>query len=157
MIDADGKQLGVVPIAEALRLSDERELDLVEVSPQTSPPVCKILDFGKFKYAQSKKDREGHKKRKSQQLKEVKLRPKIDPHDFSTKSKLALRLLEEGDKVKVVIMFRGREIVYAEHGKQMLEKMAAEVAAMGVVERPPRLEGRMMIMILMPKGGATHA
>lgn len=157
LIDADGKQLGVVSIQEALRLSEERELDLVEVSPQTSPPVCKILDFGKFKYAQNKKDREAHKKRKNQQLKEVKLRTKIDPHDFATKSKLVSRLLQEGDKVKVTIVFRGREITYTQLGQQILEKMASEAATVGLVERFPRLEGRAMIMILSPKGGHSDA
>jgi len=154
VIDADGSQLGVLPTAEALRLAEEKELDLVEVSPQGNPPVCKIMDFGKFKYSQSKKDREGHKKRKSQQLKEVKLRPKIDPHDFHTKSKLVERLISEGDKVKVTIMFRGREIVYSGHGQQILEKIAQEVGAAAVVERPPRLEGKSMIMILAPKGAS---
>lgn len=136
-----------------MRLAAERELDLVEVSPQGEPPVCKIMDFGKFKYAQSKKDREVQKKRKSQHLKEVKLRPKIDPHDFATKSKLVHRLIGEGDKVKVTIMFRGREIVYSGHGQQILEKLAQEVADNAVIERPPKLEGKAMIMILSPKGG----
>lgn len=109
------------------------------------------MDFGKFKYSLSKKEHEVHKKRKSQQLKEVKLRPKIDPHDFAIKSKLVARLIQEGDKVKVSIMFRGREIVYSEHGQQILQKIAQDVP-LAVVERPPRLEGKSMIMILAPKG-----
>lgn len=152
VIDADGSQLGVLSLQAAVQRAFEQDLDLVEVSPQGNPPVCKIMDFGKFKYAQSKKDREVHKKRKNQQLKEVKLRPKIDPHDFATKSRLVARLLEEGDKVKVTIMFRGREIVYSEHGHQILEKIAHDIPA-AVVERPPKLEGKLMIMILAPKGG----
>lgn len=151
MIDADGQQLGVLSTSDAVKRAMEQDLDLVEVSPQGDPPVCKIMDFGKFKYAQAKKDREGHKKHHSQQLKEVKLRPKIDPHDFETKSKLAARLLGEGDKVKVTIMFRGREIVYSQHGREILEKLATDVAAVGMVERPPRLEGKSMIMIMVPK------
>lgn len=157
VVDADGKQLGVMATAEALRLSVERDLDLVEVSPQSNPPVCRIMDFGKFKYEQNKKDREIHKKRKSQHLKEVKFRPKIAPHDFATKSKLINQLLQEGDKVKVTIFFRGREIVYAAQGKKILEKVASEAAESGVVDREPKLEGKMMIMILAPKGGNRHA
>jgi translation initiation factor IF-3 len=157
VIDTDGTQLGILPTAEAIRLAKAKELDVVEVSPQASPPVCKIMDFGKFKYAQSKKEREGHKKRKSQQLKEVKLRPKIDPHDFQTKSKLVTRLIGEGDKVKVTITFRGREIIYASHGQEILEKLAQEVSQTAVVERPPKLEGKIMMMILSPKGGGQSS
>jgi len=153
VIDADGKQLGILSTVDAVKRAMEQDLDLVEVSPGGVPPVCKIMDFGKFKYSQSKKDREVHKKRKSQQLKEVKLRPKIDPHDFDTKSKLVARLIQEGDKVKVTIMFRGREIVYSEHGQQILSKIAQDVASVAMIERPPRLEGKSMIMILAPKGG----
>lgn len=141
--------MGVLSTSDAVQRALAQDLDLVEVSPGGNPPVCKIMDFGKFKYAQSKKDRGG--KRRSQQLKEVKLRPKIDPHDFETKSKLTARLLGEGDKVKVTIMFRGREVVYAQHGREILAKLAQEVAAVGIIERPARLEGKSMIMIMVPK------
>ncbi|MBI2265897.1 MAG: translation initiation factor IF-3 [Armatimonadetes bacterium] len=152
LIDADGAQKGVMPFREALKIAQEQELDLVEVSPQGDPPVCRILDFGKFKYSQSKKDKEVKKKRKGQELKEVKLRPKIDPHDFVTKSKMVQRLLKEGDKVKVTIMFRGREVAYATFGEKILEKVAEESATLATIERKPKLEGKNMIMILTPKG-----
>lgn len=153
IIDADGAQLGIISRSEALSLAGERGLDLVEVSPQGDPPVCKIMDFGKFKYAQSKKDREV-KKKKVMQLKEVKLRPKISIHDFQVKSKLVQRLIQEGDKVKVTIMFRGREVSYADAAEKILQKVAQEAAELSTIERQPKLEGRNMIMILTPKSGA---
>ena len=152
MIDSENAQLGVVATVEALRLSREKDLDLVEISPNGNPPVCKIMDFGKFKYAQSKKDRESHKKRKTQHLKEVKLKPKIDPHDFQTKSKLVERMVAEGDKVKVMVVFRGREIMYAEHAQKLLDKLAQGVSEQAFIEKPAKLEGRSLIMILSPKG-----
>lgn len=136
---------------DALRVAGEQQLDLVEVAPTAKPPVCRIMDFGKFKYEQQKRDKEVKKKQKSFTLKEVKLRPNIEDHDFEVKLKNALRFLEDGDKVKVTIMFRGRELSHPELGRQVLAKMAAEVKEVANVEREPKLEGKNMIMILSAK------
>ncbi|MDF2927959.1 MAG: infC [Anaerospora sp.] len=136
---------------DALRVAGEQQLDLVEVAPTAKPPVCRIMDFGKFKYEQQKRDKEVKKKQKSFTLKEVKLRPNIEDHDFEVKLKNALRFLEDGDKVKVTIMFRGRELSHPELGRQVLVKMAAEVKEVANVEREPKLEGKNMIMILSAK------
>jgi len=126
-------------------------LDLVEVAPTAKPPVCRIMDYGKFKYEQSKRAKEARKKQKVVDIKEIKMRPTIEEHDFGVKSRNAQRFLQEGDKVKVTIMFRGREIMHADLGKQVLERLAQEVAQFGLVERAPRIEGRNMIMILAPR------
>ncbi len=136
---------------DALRVAGEQQLDLGEVAPTAKPPVCRIMDFGKFKYEQQKRDKEVKKKQKSFTLKEVKLRPNIEDHDFEVKLKNALRFLEDGDKVKVTIMFRGRELSHPELGRQVLVKMAAEVKEVANVEREPKLEGKNMIMILSAK------
>jgi translation initiation factor IF-3 len=138
-------------LRDALRVAGEQQLDLVEVAPTAKPPVCRIMDFGKFKYEQQKRDKEVKKKQKSFTLKEVKLRPNIEDHDFEVKLKNALRFLEDGDKVKVTIMFRGRELSHPELGRQVLVKMAAEVKEVANVEREPKLEGKNMIMILSAK------
>lgn len=138
-------------LRDALRVAGEQQLDLVEVAPTAKPPVCRIMDFGKFKYEQQKRDKEVKKKQKSFTLKEVKLRPNIEDHDFEVKLKNALRFLEDGDKVKVTIMFRGRELSHPELGRQVLAKMAAEVKEVANVEREPKLEGKNMIMILSAK------
>jgi translation initiation factor IF-3 len=151
VIDNLGNQLGIIPLREALRVSEEREMDLVEVSPTADPPVCRMMDYGRFKYEQAKKDREAKLKRKTNELKEVTMRPKIDDHDLDVKRRLVKRMLEEGDKVKVTLMFRGREVVYPQLGEKLLEKIYLECASICVVERHPRLEGRYMIMILAPK------
>ena len=151
VIDTDGSKLGILPLKEALKIAEDKELDLVEVSPHSSPPVCKILDFGKFKYELSKREREAKQKRKSQDLKEVKFRLKIDDHDFQTKTKTAIRLLKSGNKVKAVIMFRGRERVYTGQGIRLMERLAREISEISIIERPPKLEGRNMVMILAPK------
>lgn len=150
-MDADGNQLGVLPLREALRIAEERQLDLVEVAPQAKPPVCRIMDYGKFRYEQSKKEKEAKKKQKIITVKEVKLRPNIEDHDFNVKAKNAIRFLKDGDKVKVTIMFRGRQIVHPDLGRQLLVRLANEVADLANVERPPKLEGKNMIMILTPK------
>lgn len=126
-------------------------MDLVEVAPTAKPPVCRIMDYGKFKYEQSKRAKEARKKQKVVDIKEIKMRPTIEEHDFGVKSRNAQRFLQEGDKVKVTIMFRGREIMHADLGKQVLERLAQEVAQFGLVERAPRIEGRNMIMILAPR------
>ncbi|EAX46742.1 translation initiation factor IF-3 [Thermosinus carboxydivorans Nor1] len=153
VISSTGEQLGIMPLRDALRLAGEQQLDLVEVAPQAKPPVCRIMDFGKFKYEQQKRDKEAKKKQKIITVKEVKIRPNIEEHDFNVKIKHAQRFLEDGDKVKVTIMFRGRELSHPELGKQVLTKMANELKNIAAVEREPKLEGKNMIMILAPK---TH-
>jgi translation initiation factor IF-3 len=127
---------------------------LVEVSATSKPPVCRLMDYGRFKYEQQKRERESRKKQHVVAVKEIKMKPTIDQHDYDVKRRSASRFLEEGDKVKVTITFRGREIVHADLARHLLEKMAAEVAPIGQVERPARVEGRSMIMILAPKKGA---
>ncbi len=151
MVDADGNQLGVLPLREALRIAEEKQLDLVEVAPQAKPPVCRIMDYGKFRYEQSKKEKEAKKKQRIITVKEVKLRPNIEDHDFNVKVKNVVRFLKDGDKVKATIMFRGRQIVHPELGKQLLVRLAGEVSDLANVERPPKLEGKNMIMVLSPK------
>lgn len=138
-------------LRDALRLAAEQHLDLVEVAPTAKPPVCRIMDFGKFKYEQQKRDKEAKKKQKVVTVKEVKLRPNIEDHDFEVKKKNAQRFLEDGDKVKVTIMFRGRELSHPELGRQLLVRMAAELKELIIVEREPKLEGKNMIMILAAK------
>lgn len=151
MVDSDNNQLGIVPIQEALRIAEERQVDLVEVAPQARPPVCRLMDYGKYKYEQSKREKEARKKQRIINVKEVKLRPNIDEHDYQVKFRNAERFLKDGDKVKVTIMFRGREIVYTPKGKELLSRMANELAEISSVERVPKVEGRNMIMILAPK------
>ncbi|MFZ5649021.1 MAG: translation initiation factor IF-3 [Bacillota bacterium] len=151
LVDNDGNQLGIMPTREALKIAEERQLDLVEIAPQAKPPVCRIMDFGKYKYEQSKREKEARKKQKIIDIKEVKLRPNIEDHDFNVKSKNAARFLKDGDKVKATIIFRGREIVHTQLGKQLLVRLAEELKDLCNVERQPKLEGKNMIMILSPK------
>ncbi|MEW6065786.1 MAG: translation initiation factor IF-3 [Bacillota bacterium] len=151
VVDANNNQLGIMPVKEALRIAEERQLDLVEVAPQAKPPVCRIMDFGKFKYEQSKREKEAKKKQRIIQVKEVKLRPRIEDHDYTVKAKNAERFLKDGDKVKVTIMFRGREIVHTDLGKKLLDRLAQDLKDLCTVERQPKLEGKNMIMILAPK------
>jgi translation initiation factor IF-3 len=152
-----------MPTFDALRLARERGVDLIEVSPNAAPPVCRLDDYGRLRYEQDKKDRETRKKSHRMELREVKLRPKIEEHDYQTKVHTAERLLSDGDKVKVTIMFRGREISYAQHGRRLLDRVAQDTAPLAVVEREARLEGRNMFMILSPRPeiiaahGATKA
>jgi translation initiation factor IF-3 len=148
---ADGSQLGVMTVREGLRLAEEKHLDLVEIAPNAKPPVCRIMDFGKYRYEQQKREKEAKKKQKVVTVKEVKLRPNIETHDFNVKFKSALRFIEEGNKVKVTIMFRGRELSHPELGKDILQKMANELKDFVTIEREPKLEGKNMIMILAPK------
>jgi translation initiation factor IF-3 len=136
---------------EALRLAQEKNLDLVNIAPQAKPPVCRIMDFGKFKYEQRKRDREARKKQHSITIKEVKMRPNIESHDFMVKERNCIRFLEEGDKVKVSIVFRGREITHPELGRKLCLQLAKELENVCVVEKEPRLEGRNMVMILAPR------
>ena len=148
---AEGEQLGIMQVRDALQMAIEQNLDLVEVAPTARPPVCRIMDYGKFKYEQQKRDKEAKKKQKIVTIKEVKLRPNIEDHDFDVKKKNALRFLEDGDKVKVTIMFRGRELSHPELGRVVLVRMAKELAEIANVARDPKLEGKNMIMILNPK------
>lgn len=151
-----GEQLGIMQVRDALRLAGERGLDLVEVAPTARPPVCRIMDFGKFKYEQSKRDRDARKKQKVIDVKEVKMRPSIELHDFEVRARNAERFLKDGDKIKVTIMFRGRQITHPELGKAVLDRLAERLRDIAVVERVPRLEGRNMIMIMAPKPQAPE-
>jgi translation initiation factor IF-3 len=151
LVGEGGEQLGIVNLRDALRIAAERNLDLVEVAPTARPPVCRIMDFGKFKYEQSKREREARKKQHNVVIKEVKMRPRIETHDFDVKLRNAERFLREGDKVKATIMFRGREIVHADIGRQVLERLAAALGEVAQVERPARVEGRNLTMILTPR------
>src|SRR5438874_9231458 len=148
LIGEEGEQLGVVPTLEALQIARDRGLDLVEVAPNAVPPVCRLLDYGRFKYEQEKKDREARKNQKIVLLKEVRLRPKTDEHDVDFKSKRIERFIEEGDKVKVTLRFRGREMAHPNLGRQLLEEVADRVKNVAVVERMPLMEGNTMTMIL---------
>ena len=151
VITADGEQLGIMSGRAAQQLAVERHLDLVEIAPTAKPPVCKIMDYGKFRYEQQKREKEARKKQKTFDIKEVKLRPGIEDHDFNVKYKNAVRFLEDGDKVMVTIMFRGRELSHPELGEVLLNKMAEQLKEIAVVERVPKLEGKNMIMIVAPK------
>ncbi len=153
VISPDGQQLGVLPVREALRLAHERHLDLVEIAPHADPPVCRIMDYGKYKYEQSKKEREARKRQKIVDIKEIRMSPKIEDHDFDVKARSAARFLSDGDKVKITVRFRGREIVHADLAKEMLEQLVAKLGPLCTVERPPRVEGRAMIMVLAPRTG----
>lgn len=147
----DGEQLGIMSGRDALNLALERHMDLVEIAPNAKPPVCRIMDYGKYRYEQQKRDKEARKKQKSFDIKEVKLRPGIEDHDFDVKFKNAVRFLEDGDKVKITIMFRGRELSHPELGEVLLIKMAKQLEDLAVIERAAKLEGKNMIMIVSPK------
>lgn len=151
LIDADGTQLGVMKTDEALDIAVQKKLDLVNVAPTARPPVCRLMDYGKYKYEQNKREREARKNQKMVVVKEVKLRPNIEKNDFAVKLKNCRRFLEDGDKVKVTVMFRGREITHPENAHRLLKKMSEDIADLGMVERVPKLEVRNMIMILSPK------
>jgi translation initiation factor IF-3 len=155
VIDDEGTQLGVMPTENALVLSRQKGLDLIEVSPTAVPPVCRIGDYGRLKYEQSKKDKDARKKQKNWELREVKLRPKIEAHDYEVKARMAERLLMDGGKVKVTIMFRGREITYTSFGKRLLDRMAVDMAPIATIERDAKLEGKNMFMILAPRAVPT--
>lgn len=150
LIDDEGQKLGVLPTHEALNMARERDLDLVEVAPNANPPVCRILDYGKFKYEQAKKEREAHKHQKQAQLREVRFRPKIGQHDIDVKARVARQLLQQGDKVKMSVMFRGREITHPEIGRDLLVRVAEGLKDLAIVERQPGMEGRFMNMYLAP-------
>jgi translation initiation factor IF-3 len=150
LVGHDGEQIGVKPLPEALHIAREHDLDLVEVAPNANPPVCKIMDFGKFKYEQDVRRKESRRKTSNVVIKEMKFRPKIDEHDYSTKTKHVERFLNEGSKVKITIMFRGREMAHPELGKKILDRIAEQVKDVGNVEAAPRVDGRNMLMVLAP-------
>ncbi len=151
MISPEGEQLGIMSIRDALRAAQERDLDLVEVAPNARPPVCRIMDYGKYKYEQTKRQKEARKKQKVIAIKEVRMSPKIEEHDFQVKVKNAERFLKDGNKVKVSVRFRGREVVHSDLAKEMLLQMAKDIEHIAKIDRQPAIEGRQMIMILSPK------
>jgi len=146
----EGEQLGIVSIRAALQLAEEAGVDLVEIAPTAKPPVCRIMDYGKFKYQEAKRAHEAKLKQKQVQVKEVKLRPGTDENDYQIKLRNMTRFLEEGDKVKVTLRFRGREMAHQEFGMRQLERIKADVEAIGAVEQMPKMEGRQMIMVIAP-------
>lgn len=151
LVGAEGEQIGIKPFREAMQMAIDANLDLVNVAPQAKPPVCRIMDYGKFRYEQQKKEKEARKNQKIVDLKEVWFRANIEENDYQTKFRNVVKFLNEGDKVKCSVRFRGREITHAKLGQKILERVANEVADLCVVERMPKLEGRSMIMILAPK------
>jgi len=151
VIDSEGKQLGILTLQEALRDAGEAGMDLVEVAPNSSPPVCRVMDYGKFRYQQSKKLQVAKKHQATIQLKEIRLRPKTEEHDLQVKLRHIKRFLEENNKVKVTMMFRGREIAYTDMGRKIMEGILSELEENGVIDQHPKLEGRSMVMIVAPK------
>ncbi len=151
VISPDGKQLGVMPTRDALNLARDAGYDLILVAPNANPPVCRMMDLGKYKYELKKKAKEAKKKQKVIEVKELRFRPKIEEHDYQVKLKHAREFLEDGDKVKVVMRFRGREMAFIDTGREVLNKLASDLADVAVIEKQPDLEGRQMIMVLAPK------
>ena len=157
LVGPEGEQVGIVPIGKALELAAEADLDLVEVAPMARPPVCKLMDYGKFKYESAQKAREARRNQALTVIKEMKLRPKIDPHDYETKKGHVERFLKQGDKVKITIMFRGREQSRPELGFRLLQKLAEDITELGFVESSPKQDGRNMIMVVAPHRNAGKA
>ncbi len=151
LVAEDGEQLGIVSIREALSKAEEAELDLVEIAPTAAPPVCKIMDYGKYKYHEQKKQHEAKLKQKQIQVKEIKFRPRTDEADYQVKLKNLIRFLNEGDKTKITLRFRGREMAHQEFGMEQLKRVEQDLLEYGVVEQYPKLEGRQMVMVLAPK------
>jgi len=151
LIDSDGSMLGIMPVKDAQKIAANKNLDLVKIAPHAVPPVCKIMDYGKYMFEIAKKEKEARKNQKVINVKEVWIKPTIEEHDFGFKTRNAYRFLKDGDKVKVSVRFRGREMNYTSLGEQMLNKFAEAVAEVGTVERKPKLEGRNMTMIINPK------
>ena len=151
LVSEDGEQLGIVPIREALAMAEEKSVDLVEVAPSAKPPVCRLMNYGRFKFEQSKREKESRKKQKIISIKEVKMRPNIEEHDFQVKAKNARKFLTAGDKLKFTIMFRGRQITHPELGEKLCIQLAKELSDISAVEKSPKVEGRNMVMILVPK------
>jgi len=155
-VGEDGEQLGIVPIRQALALADEAGVDLVEIAPTAQPPVCKIMDFGKFKYQESKRQHEAKLKQKQVQVKEVKFRPGTDENDYQIKLRNVVKFLGEGDKAKITLRFRGREMAHQEIGMRMLERIKADLEQQAMVEQFPKMEGRQLIMVLAPSKKKQH-
>lgn len=151
LVGTEGEQLGVVPVAEAQRMAIEKNLDLVKIAPQALPPVCKIMDYGKFKFEQAKREKEARKNQKVIEIKEVRLSLNIDTNDFNTKVSRAIKFLEDGDKVKAALRFRGREMAHPEMGSTIMKRFTEAVSEVGNVEKFPKLEGRSMVMFISPK------
>jgi translation initiation factor IF-3 len=149
-VGPDGQQIGIVPIQEALRRAQELDLDLVEVAPQATPPVCRIMDYGKYKYERDIRQKEARKKQARVEVKEIKFRPKIDPHDYETKKGHVERFLRAGARVKVTIMFRGREMAHTELGRRILDRLVEDLQGLAVVEAEPKQDGRNMVMVIAP-------
>ncbi|HKG26834.1 MAG TPA: translation initiation factor IF-3 [Thermomicrobiales bacterium] len=150
LIDEEGQQVGIIPTRDAMEMARSRGLDLVEVAPNAVPPVCRIMDYGKFRYEQSRKERESRRNQHVIELKEVRIRPKIDDHDLETKGRQAAKFLDAGDKVKMTVLFRGREMAHPDIGKALLDQLADMLRPHGTIEQTPRLEGRTMTMMLNP-------
>ena len=151
LIDDEGNQMGIVPTIDAVRMAQEKGMDLVEIAPQASPPVCRILDYGKFKFEQEKKNRESKKKQKLVKMKEIRMQPKIEEHDLQFKTKHVKEFLDEGNKVKVTVRFRGRELAHTELGKDVLDQVLVLLEDSYVMDRPALMEGRFMSMIVSPR------
>nr|WP_254656483.1 MULTISPECIES: translation initiation factor IF-3 [unclassified Roseovarius] len=150
LIGADGENVGVVTPQRALEMAEEAGLDLVEISPSATPPVCKIMDFGKYKYEQQKREAEARKKQKVIEVKEIKFRPGTDTHDYDVKMRSVVKFLQGGDKVKITLRFRGREMAHQDLGRQLLERIAEDIKDVGRIENMPKMEGRQMIMVIGP-------
>ena len=151
LINQDGEQLGIVPIAEASKIAEEAQMDLVEIAPNAEPPVCRIMDYGKFRFEENKKLQTAKKKQKQTQVKEIKFRPGTDIGDYKIKLRKLVSFLEEGDRTKVTLRFRGREMAHQELGMELLQRVKADLDEYGTVEQEPRMEGRLMVMVLAPK------
>jgi len=151
VVSADGEQLGILPIAQALDLARQRDMDLVEVAAEAQPPVCRIMDFGKYKYMQARRQKDARKKQTIIQVKEVKLGPKTDTHDFDFKAKHVRRFLEEGNKAKVTVRFKGREMAHIDEGRKVMDRVVAELLEVGKMESAPSNQGKRMICTVMPK------
>ena len=151
VIDADGSQLGIMPTRQALQIAAEKGLDLVDIAPQATPNVCRIMDYGKYRYEQAKREKEARKNQKTVDIKEVRMSMNIDTHDFETKVNKAVKFLKGGDKVKVSVRFRGREMAHTELGKELLDRFKDSVAEAGVIDKPAKMEGRSMAMFISPK------
>ena len=156
LISAEGEQLGIKETAEAQAIADEADLDLVEVAPQGDPPVCKVMDYGKYKYQQTQKMKAARKKQSIIVVKEIKMRPKIGDHDYETKKRHVERFIKHGDKVKVTIMFRGREMTHTDLGRKILDRLVSEMEGVAEVESMPKLDGRNMVMVLTPVHSGSH-
>ncbi len=151
VINQDGEQLGIVSIAEASKIAEEAQLDLVEIAPNAEPPVCRVMDYGKFRFEESKKLQTAKKKQKQTQVKEIKFRPGTDIGDYKIKLRKLISFLEEGDRTKVTLRFRGREMAHQELGMELLQRVKADLEEYGTVEQEPKMEGRLMVMVLAPK------